>query len=377
MIVMKFGGSSFQDFEAWQRVVSIVKLRESRKPVVVVSAIAGVTNTLDAAASDAAQGQKTQLQQKFERIAETHFEACEILGLGKEMRRQIGDRIRDLRLCLDSVLTLGELTLRIRDQVLACGELLSSAMLAAFLRQNGLNARFVDARELIVTNEAFSEAVPRFGSSKALSRAALLPLQEQNAIPVVPGFIGATEKGFTSTLGRGGSDYSASLLGGWLRAEEVEIWKDVPGFMTADPLVVADAQTIPYLSYGDAEQLCRFGARILHPLAVRYAARKRLSIRVLYTRDPNNPGTAITCKKIDRVAHLIGIAAQKATGRITVIGPGLRKPMLAARILNSCDGMEILRVSQNSLRSRMILVMLKEDTERAIRQIHNGVKNLL
>jgi aspartate kinase len=376
MIVMKFGGSSFQDAAAWQRVLAIVQARKSLGPLVVVSAIAGITNTLAAAAANAARGEGMKVQQNFEQIAAAHFDACEVLGLGKELQQQIGARIRDLRMCLQSVLTLGELTPRIRDQVLGYGELLSSSIAAEFLKQNGLPARFVDAREFLITNDTFGSAIPRFRSSRIRAQNLLAPLLQQNIIAVVPGFIGATEKGFTSTLGRGGSDYSASLLGGWLGAEEIEIWKDVPGFMTADPMVVTDAQTIPYLSYSDAEQLCRFGAKILHPLAVRYAARKGLALCILYTRDPANPGTLITAKRIHS-PHVIGIAAHIASGRVTVIGEGLRKPMVAAQILNSCGGVEILRVSQNSLRSRMILVIMKEDTERAIRQIHDGVKSYL
>jgi len=377
MIVMKFGGSSFQNVAAWQRVLSIIRGRESRRPVVVVSALAGITNELDAVASHAAAGEKMEAQQRFERIASTHFEFCEILQLGKDVRQQIGLRMREFRMCLESVMTLGELTLRTRDQILAYGELLSSVLLAAYLRQNRLNARLVDSRELVVTNDAFSAAVPRFRLSRLRSQNSLFPLLEQKAIPVLPGFIGATKTGLTTTLGRGGSDYSASLFAGWLNAEEVEVWKDVPGFMTADPLVVADAQRIPHLSYREAEQLCRFGAKILHPLAVRYASQKRLAIRVLYTRDVENPGTHIFTKGTVPAPHVIGIASHKPSGRVTVIGEGLRKPMVAARILNSCGGMDILRVSQNSLRSRMILVMMKEDTDRAIRQIHEGVKSLL
>jgi len=377
MIVMKFGGSSFQDEAALQRVFSIVKSRESRRPVLVVSAVAGITNDLDAAASHAACGDKMEVQKRFERIASTHFELCERLRLGKDVRQEIGRHMRELRMCLESVTTLGECTARIRDQILAHGELLSSGLLTAYLRQNGRNALLVDSRELIITNDGFSAAVPRFRVSRIRSQNSLYPLLQQNVIPVLPGFIGATGTGLTTTLGRGGSDYSASLFGGWLNAEEVEVWKDVPGFMTADPLVVPDARRIPHLSYEEAEQLCRFGARILHPLAVRYARRKQLAIRVLYTRDFDNPGTLISQKRIVPPPNVIGIASHKPTGRVTVIGDGLRKPMVAARILNSCGGMEILRVLQNSRRSRMILVMMKEDTDRAIRQIHDGVKNLM
>jgi len=377
MIVLKFGGSSFQDAAAWQRVLSIVKSRELRKPVIVVSAIAGITNELDALASHASFSNKNEVQVRFERIASTHFELCELLRLGKDVRQQIGLRMRELRLCLESVLTLGELTARTRDQILANGELLSSALLTAYLQHHGFNATHVDARGLIITDDHFSAASPRSGISRIRSRNRLLPLLQQNNIPVLPGFIGATENGLTTTLGRGGSDYSASLFAAWLNAEEVEVWKDVPGFMTADPAVVSDAQTIPHLSYREAEQLCRYGAKILHPLAVRYAARKRLTIRILYTRDAANPGTVISQNKKDPAPHVIGIAAHKPSGRVTVIGDGLRKPMIAARILNSCGGMEILRVSQNSHRSRMILVMTKEDTDQAIRQIHDGLKAFL
>jgi aspartate kinase len=377
MIVMKFGGSSFRDLDAWQRVLSIIKSRELSKPVIVVSAIAGITNELEAIATEASQGNKQRVQSSFERITTTHFEACELLRLRKDIRQNIGMKLRVLRLGLESVMTLGELTARTLDQILANGELLSSTLLAAYLHSHELPVAFVDSRDLILTDDHFSAASPRIAISKIRSRKRLLPLLNQKVIPVLPGFIGATESGLTTTLGRGGSDYSASLFGAWLKADEVEVWKDVPGFMTADPNVVSDAQTIQHLSYQEAEQLCRYGAKILHPLAVRYAARKNLSIRVLYTREPDYPGTVISQNKKDPAPHVIGIAAHKPSGRVTVIGDGLRKPMVAARILNSCGGMEILRVSHNSQRSRMILVITTEDTDRAIRQIHDGLKCFL
>jgi aspartate kinase len=377
MIVLKFGGSSFRDPDAWKRVLSIIKSRQARNPVIIVSAIAGITDALDRIASEASQGWKQQVQSSFEQITTTHFEVCELLKLNKEVRQNIGMKLRELRLSLESVMTLGELTLRTLDHILAQGELLSSTLLTAYLQRHELRAAFVDSRELICTNDRFSEASPRIALSKTRSRRKLLPLLKQNMIPVLPGFIGATETGLTTTMGRGGSDYSASLFGAWLKVEEIEVWKDVPGFMTADPNVVSDAQTIRHLSYQEAELLCRYGAKILHPLAVRYAARKNLAIRVLYTREPDHPGTIISQSKKDPAPHVIGIAAHKPSGRVTVIGDGLRKPMVAACILNSCGGMEILRVLHNSRRSRMILVMTQEDTDRAIRQIHDGVKSFL
>ncbi len=374
MIVMKFGGTSFSDLSAWQRAVSIVKTKATAETVIVASAIRGITDELAACAGHAAQGNNLELQKGFERIASTHFEFCDGLRLGKQVRQQLGLGMRELKLCLESVITLNELTLRTRDQILAYGEVFSSILLTTVLQKLGLDAVFVDSREIVVTDDSFSQARPHLRLAKAQTRARLLPLLHNKRVPVLPGFIGATKTGQTTTLGRGGSDFSASLIAGWLEVDELQIWKDVPGFMTADPEVVPDAETFPYLSYEDAEQLCRYGAKILHPLAVRYAARKGIPIRVLYTRDPDEPGTLIAAEGPQRSLEVIGIAAHKNTGRVIVIGDALRHPAIAAQILRSCRGLQILRVSQDTLRSRMILVTAQGDTERAIRQIHASVK---
>ncbi len=376
MIVMKFGGTSFSDLTAWHRAISIVKTKAAQETVIVASAIRGITDELAACADNAAQGNKRELQNGFERIASTHFEFCDSLRLGKQIRQQIGLGLRDLKLCLESVITLNELTLRTRDQILAYGEVFSSILLTAVLQKLGVDAVFVDSREIVVTDDRFSRARPQVEIAKNQTRERLIPLLRNKRIPVLPGFIGATRTGQTTTLGRGGSDFSASLIAGWLQVDELQIWKDVPGFMTADPDVVPDAQTISFLSYEDAEQLCRYGAKILHPLAVRYAARKRIPIRILYTRNPEERGTLISSDGLLRSPEVIGIAAQKHTGRVIVIGDGLRHPLIAAQILKSCRGVQILRISQDTLRSRMILVTAQGDTERAIRQIHAGVKTM-
>ena len=376
MIVMKFGGTSFSDLAAWQRALSIVKTKSAQETVIVASAVRGITDELAACAENAAQGNKIEQQNGFESIASTHFEFCDSLRLRKQVRQQLGLGMRELKLCLESVSTLNELTLRTRDQILAYGEVFSSMMLTAVLQKLGVDAVFVDSREIVVTDDRFSRARPQVEIAKNQTRARLIPLLHNKKVPVLPGFIGATQTGQTTTLGRGGSDFSASLIAGWLKVDELQIWKDVPGFMTADPDVVPDAETFPYLSYEDAEQLCRYGAKILHPLAVRYAARKGIPIRVLYTRDPDKPGTLIAADVPPRSLEVIGIAAHKNTGRVIVIGDALRHPEIAAQILRSCRGLQILRVSQDTLRSRMILVTAQGDTERAIRQIHAGVKSL-
>jgi aspartate kinase len=374
MIVMKFGGTSFTDLAAWQRALSIVKTKAVPETVIVASAVRGITDELARCADHAAQGNKIELQNGFERIASTHFELADSLRLRKQVRQRLGLGMRELKLCLESVITLNELTLRTRDQILAYGEVFSTVLLTAVLQKLGVDAVFVDSREIVITDDRFSQARPQIQLAKSQTQARLIPLLRNKRVPVLAGFIGATRTGQTTTLGRGGSDFSASLIAGWLKVDELQIWKDVPGFMTADPEVVPDAQTIAFLSYNDAEQLCRYGAKILHPLAVRYAARKAIPIRILYTRDPEERGTVISADGPLRSPEVIGIAAQKHTGRVIVIGDALRHPAIAAQILRSCRGLQILRVSQDTLRSRMILVTAQGDTEQAIRQIHESVK---
>jgi aspartate kinase len=376
MIVMKFGGTSFTDLAAWQRALSIVKTKSAPETVIVASAVRGITDQLANCAENAAQGMKIELQNGFERIASTHFGLADSLRVGKHVRQRIGLGMRELKQCLESVITLNELTLRTRDQILAYGEIFSTILLTAVLQKLAVDAVFVDSREIVITDDRFSHARPQIQFAKNQTRARLIPLLRNKRVPVLPGFIGGTQTRQTTTLGRGGSDFSASLIAGWLQVDELQIWKDVPGFMTADPEVVPDAQTISFLSYKDAEQLCRYGAKILHPMAVRYAARKAIPIRILYTRDPEERGTVISADGPLRSPEVIGIAAHKNTGRVIVIGEALRHPAIAAQILRSCRGLQILRVSQDALRSRMILVTAQGDTERAIRQIHAGVKSL-
>ena len=375
MIVMKFGGTSFSNLAAWQRVLAIAQSRITRSPVIVVSAIWGVTDALATCAENAAAGKRWEVQKTFESIASTHFDACEYLKLGKGIRQQLGEKMRELRLCLESVSNLKELTTRTRDQILAYGELLTVILLPAFLQKNGVNALAVDSRDCLITNDKFSSAIPLHLLSGKRTRSNVFPLLRNGRIPVLPGFIGSTQDGYTSTIGRGGSDYSASLFAGWLKAEELEIWKDVPGFMTADPRVVPEAETIPVLSYDEAEQLCRYGAKILHPQAVRFAARKKISIRVLFTANPDQPGTLISNDPALRSPQSLAVAAQKHSGRVIVVGDGLKDPSVTAQILGSCAGLEILRISQDVQRSRLIVITASgEDTDRAVRQIHAGVK---
>jgi aspartate kinase len=376
MIVMKFGGTSFASLAAWERVLSIVKSRKERNPVIVLSAVRGVTDDLAACADFVANTNRREGQNLFERIASTHFDICEQLQLGKEVRQQLGMMLRELKAALDSVFTLRELTPRTRDQIVAYGEQLCSTLLTCFLRKYDVPAEPIDSRKILTTNERYSAAVPRGFLSRQRTRERILPLLGNGKIPVLAGFIGGTTSGQTTTIGRGGSDYSASLFAGWLQAEEVEIWKDVPGFMTADPRVVPEAETIPVLSYQQAEQLCRYGAKILHPLSVRAAARKRIPIRVLHTENPDQPGTLIYKDPDPPIPGFVAIAAQKQTGRLIVVGHKLRHPAFAAQVLGSCRGLQILKISQDMLRSRMIVVTAHgEDTDRAIRQIHAEIFN--
>jgi aspartate kinase len=377
MIVMKFGGTSFTDSETWSQVLSIVRSRIDKQPIIVASAVRGTTDDLAFCAEQAAQGRVQEMQSRFERIASTHFEAADRLNLGKPIREHLGLELRELKKRFESVVHLEELSLRTRDQILSYGELFTSRLLTAALQRQGVDATHVDSREIVVTDDDFSAAHPMMKRSGIFTRRKLIPLLRGNRIPVVPGFIGATRKGETTTLGRGASDYSAALFARWLQADELEIWKDVPGFMTADPRVVPDAKTIPFLNYQQAEQLCKFGAKILHPLAVRNAARQKIPVRILFTKDPNFSGSLISTSGMLSSAGVVGITSHKDSGRVIVIGEGLQKPSVAAQILQSCGGLRILRVSQNSSLARMILVTAKEDTEEAIRQIHSSLDGTL
>ena len=303
-MVMKVGGTSVGSADAFAQVTHIVKdavAREANRAqpgvVVVTSAMSGVTNMLIEAAERAARGDESFHHAQQDSLLLKHqVVAGRLVEDGSEraaLTRTFEQRLTEFdRLC-SSIAVLGELTPRGLDVVSGLGERMAAPLLATVLRASGLRAEAIDATELIVTDNAFGSAAPLDDLTTARCQERLLPLLQSGVVPVVTGFIGATAEGVPTTLGRGGSDYSGAIIGAALHADEIQIWTDVNGVMTADPRIVPNARSLHQLSYEEVAELAYYGAKVLHPKTVTPAIEKKIPVRVLNTIEPAHHCTLI------------------------------------------------------------------------------------
>src|SRR5438309_2928229 len=307
--VLKFGGTSVEDTAACGRVAATVRAHGGPRPVVVVSALAGVTDALLECAGEGAL-------RAFDPHLERHREIAQRL-LGPEASAAF---LGELERARDELAALVErlgrepaLRARLQDEIVSYGERLSAPLVAAVLATAGLRARHVDARRCIVTDETPGRATPNPAATAARTRAELVPLLDAGMIPVLGGYIGAAAGGITTTLGRGGSDYPAALVGAALGAGEIQIWTDVSGVQTADPRVVTGARTIPSLSYAEAAELAYFGAKVLHPKTTQPAMDQGIPVRICNSRAPDDAGTLVSGAAdvwpgtVKSIAHKSGI----------------------------------------------------------------------
>ena len=300
MIVCKFGGTSVGDATAIRRTAGIVRSRLDRQPVVVVSALGGATNVLLALAEQAARGHLIGALRAVQSLRERHLREAEaLLGAntaeGVDVADDLGGMFDELASLAEALSVLGHLTPRSLDAVAAFGEQLSSLICAAAFRKEGVPAEHVDARKVMITDDQFTRAEPQSDAIAEAAREQLLPIVRRGAVPLLGGYIGSTIKGnITTTLGRGGSDYSASLIGAALKAEAIEIWTDVDGMLTADPRVVKGAKTIEAVGFEEASELASFGAKVLHPYTIAPAVRIGIPVSVLNSHNPAGRGTVIT-----------------------------------------------------------------------------------
>jgi aspartate kinase len=321
---MKFGGTSVEDAGAIQRTADIVRSRRERglEAVVVVSAMAKVTDLLLSAASAAGRGDKAgalaigaRLRHRHVDTATALLEAERFVRLQQVLHQEF-DALDDL---LRGIAAVGELTPRTNDLVTSFGERLSSRMIAEAFDQHGLRGAHVDARSCIVTDATYGRAVPQENLIEERLRAIVLPLIEAGKTPVIGGFIGATINGITTTLGRGGSDYTAALVGGGMHAGAIEIWTDVDGIMTTDPRICPDALRVKTISFEEAAELAYFGAKVLHPATILPAVQKSIPVWVLNSRNPENEGTKITAMSAKCSSPFKSIAAKKKLTIIDVV----------------------------------------------------------
>lgn len=295
MLVMKFGGTSVQDAAAMRNVAQIVTREIHRAPLVVLSACAGVTNMLVRAATLIAQGLTVEATETLSSVWKQHAAiAAELLGdPGQSDVHALCDELEAVASRFPSH---PPDVARMVDQVASYGERLSTLLFARYLSQQNTTVHLVDARTIVVTNEEFTNAVPDLVLTARRGREHFLPLLSPGGVVVTQGFIGATAAGETTTLGRGGSDYSAAILGAVLGAEEIQIWTDVDGILTADPSILPHAYRLRQMSFREAAELAYFGARVLHPKTILPAVEKGIPVRVLNSRRPDSSGTLITAR---------------------------------------------------------------------------------
>lgn len=308
------------DAAAFRKVAAIVKAAVPKRPVVVVSAIAGFTNALLAAVEGACAGEARVARALDEWFGSHEAIAAELLDDESHaaFAAAVADARKEIRQLLKIISSYPVTSPPLQDQIVAYGELLSSQLLASVLRAEGLASQFVDARECIRTDESYGAATPLPETAAAVS-GRIGPLIEGGEIPVLGGFIGSTARGVTTTLGRGGSDYTAAIVGAALAAREIQIWTDVSGVLTADPRVVANARTIPILSYQEAAELAYFGAKVLHPKTIQPAIDKSIPVRVCNSHAPQDPGTLIVAESeaapltVKAIAHKNGVTTVQVT----------------------------------------------------------------
>ena len=276
-------------------IVAAARARDGRGPAVVVSAMSGVTDALLAIAADAGSGRETEAVGRVAQLRERHrASAAELAGGDSALVTHIDQQCDQLASVVRALAVLREVSPSTLDVIAAIGELLSSRLVAAALAQGGHPAEWVDARRVIVTNDDHTRAVPLMRETNAALKAAVRSAIDAGRIPVLGGFVGATAEGRTTTLGRGGSDYSGALVGAGIDADEIQIWTDVDGMLTADPRVVPVPRLVPQLSFAEAAELAYFGAKVLHPSTILPAVERDIPVRILNSQRPEGSGTLIT-----------------------------------------------------------------------------------
>lgn len=301
MIVMKFGGTSVESAAAMERVAEIVKARLDRQPVVVVSAMGKTTNRLLAIAEKAYQGDRAEASRLLEELATYTVEEARPVCLESEwaeLDATIEAHFQELSAFLDELAGIGEFPPQYVDLVSSYGERLSSRIVTAAFRFFGMDSEHVDSRDVIVTDRRHTAAAPLYSRTYAKLDERVRPIAASGRVVVMGGFIGSTQDGFTTTLGRGGSDFSASIVGAGIGAEEIQIWTDVDGMLTSDPRILPGGHRVKVISFAEAAELAYFGAKVLHPATVVPAVEKNIPVRILNSKNPTSEGTRIVAESV-------------------------------------------------------------------------------
>jgi len=365
-IVMKFGGTSVGDAPAFIQVIDIIRkhVRKGDQVIAVVSAMSGVTDDLTKGLLGAASGDADTYRVVCNALRKRHLD---VISEAVNHDQAIDELTSFVDLMVDeyenlcaSVNVLGEVTPRVIDAALSRGERLSARILAALLRQNEVGSKAIDATDLIVTDDSFGNAMPIVELTRKRVEASLVPLLDGGFTPVITGFIAATKDGITTTLGRGGSDYTASIIGDALDANEVWIFTDVDGVMTADPRCVPDAHVVPIISYTEVGELAYFGAKVLHPRTIRPVVEREIPVWVKNTFRPEVVGTCIVRETVNTHGTVKAVTMITGLSMVTIAGRGMMGvPGIAGRTFSAVarDGTSVLMISQASSEQSICFVI--------------------
>ena len=381
MIVAKFGGTSVADRDAILRLIAIIRASRQaaiqpespdwRGPIVVVSALGGATDRLLGLAAEAGAGDIEGAREHVRALCGRHLDVAGVIAIDAEradVERFIRDEFDALERVVGALGVLREVSPRWMDAIAATGEILSSRIVAAALSSHGLAAGWVDARRAIVTNGEHTAAAPLWPETTAALRATVDPVLVQRRIPVIGGFVGATADGVTTTLGRGGSDYSAAIIGACLDAAEIQIWTDVDGMLTADPRVVPGTRVVPHLSFAEASELAYFGAKVLHPATIQPAVSKNIPVRILNSRRTlDSAGTLVTSERPPGAGPLTAVASKAG---VTVVDIASTRMLMAHGFLRRIfETFEKYRTAVDVVTTSEVSVSVTIDDARRVPEI--------
>jgi len=376
-LVMKFGGTSVADGDCIKRVVKITSdfYDKGNKIIVVVSALTGVTDQLLEVSEKAKKGNLDYVQDFIYKLKEKHLNVFENVikteSIKKDLTSTITNNIGELEKVLTGIAYLGELTPKSLDYVLSFGERLSALILWGALRDTGIDTVYLSGKDVgIITDSNYGDARPLMNLTKYQIRQKLEPLLDKGVIPVVTGYMASTQDGFITTLGRGGSDYSATIIGVALGVDEIWIWTDVDGMMTANPKIVPSAKTIPEISYQEAIEMAVFGAKSLHPSALEPAMMEKILVRIKNTFNPSNHGTSIINElKIKEGEIVKAVSLIKNVSLVNISGAGMvGAPGTAAKIFNILgkNNVNVLMISQSASEANISFIIKRSQLEKTI-----------
>ena len=375
-IIMKFGGTSLGSADKVRNVSKIVKdYSVNNQIILVASALSGVTNSLVRLSELVKTSNSEKIVNELEKLSELHTNisknSIKDPNIENEVLESISSILDELKRLLEGIISLGEITPRSRDRIISFGERLSVLVVTGALKDIGINAKkFTGAEAGIVTDEEYGEANPLMSITKMKISKTLQPLLSKGIVPVVTGFMAATQTGDITTLGRGGSDFTATILGAAISADEVWICTDVNGMMTTDPKIMPNARTIPQLSYSEALEMTVFGAKALHPRALEPAQENKISVRVKNTFNLSGSDTLISNdQSIVRGKVAKSVALIKDVAMVNIGGAGMvGKPGIAAKVFDTFarEGINILMISQSVSEANISLVIRRNHLEKAV-----------